>query len=315
MSENFVPFRPEGTFLNNNFKEAVCIDAYRVYDSCADKDCLEDLRCYFNSNDQAVVEEARNVKMKHTRVIYVSLDIEPLPFQKGFYSIDMTFFFAVTLDAYMGLAGSPRTIHGLCIFCKKVILYGSEGSVKVYSSDFALDHPDIQHFPVRNLPRATVQVAEPIGLSAKICEVRDCSIEPARRIPDFIAREFGGEFVCGGAKQILATIGLFTIVQIERNVQILVPSYDFGFPEKECVASTDNPCELFSRIEFPTSEFFPPKNLDSTLPIISTDRGCVDKHEKCIEKCEEKCREKCCSCKGKCNCECKHRDCYNKCGC
>lgn len=26
------------------FKEAVCIDAMRVYDSCSDKDCLEDLR-------------------------------------------------------------------------------------------------------------------------------------------------------------------------------------------------------------------------------------------------------------------------------
>ena len=29
------------------FKEAVCIDASRVYDSCGDKDCLEDLRVYF----------------------------------------------------------------------------------------------------------------------------------------------------------------------------------------------------------------------------------------------------------------------------
>ena len=25
------------------FKEAVCIDASRVYDSCGDKDCLEDI--------------------------------------------------------------------------------------------------------------------------------------------------------------------------------------------------------------------------------------------------------------------------------
>ena len=28
------------------FKEAVCIDAGRVYDSCCDRDCLEDLRVY-----------------------------------------------------------------------------------------------------------------------------------------------------------------------------------------------------------------------------------------------------------------------------
>ena len=30
---------------SNCFKEAVCIDAMRVYDSCSDKDCLEDLTC------------------------------------------------------------------------------------------------------------------------------------------------------------------------------------------------------------------------------------------------------------------------------
>ena len=28
---------------NGGFNETVCIDAQRVYDSCGDKDCLEDL--------------------------------------------------------------------------------------------------------------------------------------------------------------------------------------------------------------------------------------------------------------------------------
>ena len=28
-------------------KEAVCIDAMRIYDSCSDKDCLEDMRVLF----------------------------------------------------------------------------------------------------------------------------------------------------------------------------------------------------------------------------------------------------------------------------
>ena len=30
-------------------KEAVCINAGRIYDSCSDKDCLEDLRVYFTT--------------------------------------------------------------------------------------------------------------------------------------------------------------------------------------------------------------------------------------------------------------------------
>ena len=32
---------------NGGFNETVCIDAQRVYDSCGDKDCLEDLEVYF----------------------------------------------------------------------------------------------------------------------------------------------------------------------------------------------------------------------------------------------------------------------------
>ncbi|MDY4813068.1 MAG: hypothetical protein SO152_04370, partial [Ruminococcus sp.] len=57
---------------------------------------------------------------------------------------------------------------------------------------------------------------------------------------------------------VYVTIGIFTIVQIERNVQVLIPAYDFCIPEKECVTTSDNPCEMFSRLEFPTNEFFPP---------------------------------------------------------
>ena len=39
---------------------------------------------------------------------------------------------------------------------------------------------------------------------------------------------------------------------------MLIPAYDFCIPEKECVTTSDNPCEMFSRLEFPTNEFFPP---------------------------------------------------------
>jgi len=40
---------------------------------------------------------------------------------------------------------------------------------------------------------------------------------------------------------------------------MLIPAYDFCIPGKECVTTSDNPCELFRRIDFPTDEFFPPK--------------------------------------------------------
>lgn len=251
----------QGTFNQHSFKEAVCIDAYRVYDSCADKDCLEDMRVYFTESGQNVIEQACNVRMKDVKVANVCLDLEPVPFQKGFYSVNMTFFFEISFDACMSPASAPVSVCGLSVFSKKVILYGSEGSVKVFSSDIAIDEADAQGSFHKNLPRATVQVAEPIGLSSTICEINpNCCVEPQCRIPSCICQRYGGDFVCSGVSKIVkATIGLFTIVQIERNVQMLIPAYDFCIPDKECVTSSDNPCELFSRIDFPTDEFFPPR--------------------------------------------------------
>jgi hypothetical protein len=37
----------------------------------------------------------------------------------------------------------------------------------------------------------------------------------------------------------------------------MVPAYDYAVPNKECVSSTESPCELFEKINFPSSEFFP----------------------------------------------------------
>ena len=80
------------------------------------------------------------------------------------------------------------------------------------------------------------------------------------RIPDGICRRYGGTFDCTCRRGVYIALGLFTIVQIVRNVQMLIPTYDFCIPEKECTGSTsDSPCDMFSRIDFPTDEFFPPK--------------------------------------------------------
>lgn len=258
------------------FKEAVCIDAFRVYDSCADKDCLEDLPVYFMEASQIMVDKANSVRLKDVDVVTVYLDLEQVPFHKGFYSVDMTFFFEVTIDIYMAPASMPVEIKGMSIFNKKVVLYGSEGNVKIYSSDMAIDDPDVQNLPVKNLPKASVQVAQPIALSACLKHCCDPCI-PCCRIPKCINNRFGGDFCAKKEKQVSITIGLFTIVQIERNVQMLIPAYDFCLPEKECVTSSDDPCEMFSRIDFPTSEFFPPKVTDIGQDDISCGCNCGGK--------------------------------------
>ena len=66
-------------FAGGNFKEAVCIDTGRIYDSCSDKDCLEDLRVYFTECNQRIVDQAVSVRSRRADVITVYIDIEPVP--------------------------------------------------------------------------------------------------------------------------------------------------------------------------------------------------------------------------------------------
>lgn len=249
---------------NSCFKEAVCIDAYRVYDSCADKDCLQNLRVYFTESGQHVIDQACSARIDDVSVITVYVNLEPVPFNKGFYSVDMTFFFEVNLEIFLSPTSAPVNICGLSVYNKRVILFGSEGSVKIFSSN-TCNSEDIETSTSTscNLPKATVQVAEPIGLSATIQHKLDCDTDPTCPIPESICRRYGGEFLIKKSGNVVyVTIGIFTIVQIERSVQMLVPTYDFCIPEKECCTTSDDPCELFSKLEFPTEEFFPPRVTD-----------------------------------------------------
>ena len=242
-------------------KEAVCVDSSRIYDSCCDKDCLEDLRVFFTEEAQEIVDQANNVRLKDIDVLNVFIDTESIPFNKGFFTVDITFFFKIEFEVSRVPASPSATVFGLACFNKKVILFGSEGNVRIFSSEFCPEDNDCHMMASKNLPKATVQVADPIGLEARIVECCD-DCDPCPCIPLCIANCFHGNFCCGAyMKKIFVTIGIFSIVQLQRNVQLLLPAYDFCIPENECVASTtDNPCELFRRIEFPIDEFFPPKS-------------------------------------------------------
>lgn len=263
--------------IERGCNEPVCIDARRVYDSCGDKDCLSDMPVFFSEESQSLIDSAVNVRLRDADVLNVMLDIEPVPFHRGFYSIDMTFFFEVTLDVFSTPYTAPSAVNGLCISDKKVILYGSEGNVRIFSSDLSTDEYDTQNTPSRSLPTANVQVAQPIPLAAALKEKRPCHRLP-RKIPTAITAKLGGNITDSGEKVVLATLGVFSIVQLLRNVQMLIPAYDFCVPEKRCVGSTDSPCEMFSRLDFPTDEFFPPNVTDSNS---GDNGGCGCKPDSC----------------------------------
>ena len=58
-------------------------------------------------------------------------------------------------------------------------------------------------------------------------------------VPASVCRVFDDQFVTGNeAKRVFVSLGIFSIIKIERHVQLLIPSYDFCIPQKECVGAT-----------------------------------------------------------------------------
>lgn len=270
MAEKFGPGPITGA---QNAREAVCIHTDKVYDSCREKDCLEDLRVIFTRSDQQIINNAINVKVKSAEVIWVFTDLEPVPFNRGFFSVDIKYFFNVKLDVFRGVS-RPTEVNGLATFDKKVILFGSEGNTKVFSSKYNPGPQIPTMWKKNNLPKAIVEVVDPIALTAKLvdsCNCHHCCDCDLASIPDSVSQCFEDDLVLGDEeKQVFVTLGLFTIIKIERNVQLLIPAFDFCIPQKECIAATeDNPCDLFSTLKFPLEEFFPPQEdkFDSVLGI------------------------------------------------
>ena len=247
-------------------REAVCIHTKKIFDSCKDKDCIEDLRVYPTRGCQEVIDRAVSVKAGSAELLYAYIDVEPVSFNRGFYTVDVRYFYRITADAFVG-AARPVEVTGLAVFDKRVILFGSEGSAKVFSSQAASGALDLQALPGRSNPTAVVESVDPIILSMKlvdVCECRPCDCE-LTEIPPCICSCFGSDLNFGSeGKRVYVTLGQFSIIRLERDTQLLMPVYDYCMPEKECDCGSDcsqeDPCEVFRQVKFPVDEFFPPNS-------------------------------------------------------
>ena len=246
-------------------QEAVCIHTKKIFDSCRDKDCIEDLRFYPTMSGQEILNRAQSVKGGKAELLYTYINVEPVVFNRGFYTVDMRYFYRVTLNAY---CGSPRPVEveGLCVFDKRVILFGSEGSAKIFSSQVRPDGLDRQMIEQSNMPVAVVEAVDPIVLDAKLvdcCENRCCDCDICE-IPACVCQCFCGDLTMGDdSRRVFVTLGQFSIIRLERDTQLLIPVIDYCMPEKECPGGcgSEDPCELFSNISFPVNEFFPPSSI------------------------------------------------------
>lgn len=239
-------------------REAVCIHTRKVYDSCRDKECLKDLRVYLTVPSQALLENTINVKPRTAELLWTYIDVEPINYNRGFFTVDVRYFYRVTLDGICGV-GRPKTLTGLAIYDKRTVLFGSEGSARIFSSNYTDNGHDMQNLENTNLPVAVVEVVDPVVLGSKVVDVC-CDSAVAADVPADICGCFEDELVINNdGRQLYVTLGQFSIIKLERDIQLLMPAYDFCLPNKECPGNADDPCALFQNFQFPVDEFFPPR--------------------------------------------------------
>ena len=235
---------------NASIREAVSINTAKIFDCCRDKDCVDELRVYPTLTSQTYIDNAISIRPKSAELLFVNVNVEPVGFNRGYYTVDCTYFYLVTAETFPG----AQLCRGLAVFDKRVMLFGSEGSVKTFSSDSpeGVVTSDDQ-------PKAVVSAVDPICLH---CTLADAAETPGREsivIPEFILEAMGEDLVTvDNVRRWYVTIGQFSMVRLERDTQLLIPAYDYCIPDKACESTTeDDPCAMFSRIDFPLDEFFP----------------------------------------------------------
>ena len=112
---------------------STCIDVNKIFDSAKDKDCIEDLKVYLGPEGQEFIDNASNIRTKCAEVLWASISVSDVAFNKGYYSVDVRYYFRLCFEACV--MGRAREFCGIAVYDKQVVMYGGEGNVSVYTSD------------------------------------------------------------------------------------------------------------------------------------------------------------------------------------
>lgn len=273
MGENRFPCGP-----THPTKDTVTIETNRILDSCRDRDCFEDVKVILTDFGKEIINRTTSVRAKDACIAWTYIGIEPVRFNRGFYSVTIKFYIKLSFEACVG-QGRAQEFEGIAILEKKVILYGSESNVSVFkSSADASDYCSVPELTCagKNVPIAIVEVVDPIILNAKVREEDDhcclcsCCCCCCDDVPDSIAGCLSGALVnCEEGRYLTVSLGIFSVVRIVRPAQYLINATEYCVPDKECIsAEDDDPCAIFRHMAFPKSEFCPPefKPLKGDIP-------------------------------------------------
>lgn len=250
-------------------REAVCISTSKIMDACRDQDCMEDVAVYLTTASQETLEDATSVKARCADLLYADVSVEPLGYRDGYYCVNIQYYYRVIADAVL-CAVRPAAIYGLATVSKRVSLFGGESEAKRFASDGTGSISDD--------PVAVVEAIDPTVLQARIVDRCHCHKEEQRccalgsGLPEAVSQAFDDELVMGGmSRQLVVTLGQFSLVRLERQTQLTIPTYEYCVPEKECCDGDccyqENPCEAFCNTAFPVDAFLTqgePRSSDSS---------------------------------------------------
>ena len=81
-------------------------------------------------------------------------------------------------------------------------------------------------------------------------------------VPESVCRVFDDELVVGGdSKRVFVSLGIFSIIKLERKVQLMIPSYDFCLIRSVLVLLTIIPVICLRELISLLMNFFLPKDV------------------------------------------------------
>ena len=243
-------------------KETVCIEANRVLDSCRDRDCYENVQVFLTAFGNEIIERTGNIRVTSSCITWSSISVDPIAFNKGFYSVNLRLYIRITFEACLA-PGRIQEFDGVTVIDKNVVLFGGESNLNVFKSNGTsgfCEMPTDVCCMDGNIPTAVVEAVDPIILNAKIIEKKhehDCfCCCNCCDIPDGVTRNINGSLCDDGQRILVVSIGLFSVVRIVRPAQFIIQATEYTVPDKECLSHTEeNPCDLFKCMAFPTHEF------------------------------------------------------------
>ena len=280
-------------------ERTVCVETNRILDSCRDRDCFENVRVFLTERGREILDHTTQVRVKDACIAWTYIGIDPVRFNRGFYTVQVRFYVKLIFEACIcapGCSGQGGTqsaeFDGIAVLEKQVVLFGGDSGVSIFrsSSDGTAFCAEPEPcYKERSVPTAVVEAVDPIVLGVRVlepaCPEPVCCCCCACDVPPAIVgclsaplchegccegREHGGcDRPDRGERRLVVSLGIFSLVRLVRPAQYLIRATEFVIPDKECVsASPEDPCELFRSMAFPIAEFTP-----APAPLPTSDRS------------------------------------------